>query len=346
MHRTNVLVDAPNHDGLLIPSEGTQRREGIIGLRRKYTSYEGVPAAAIQYYKRFRELHPFNVSFMARWAAFSTEQHLRMELLTSLIDLGPISFDLSQPPLTPKPRAALVIACSRYSESRWKSYPQIETIAKTLEKVLQTVAQFDHVRLILNPKNQDEMLAAVDECLDTVNDKGLFGFWFLGHGKPNAQGHLELLHTESKDHGVPWSSFCERLRDRPKLLKVLILDCCFAGAAGHEDPAVPANSYVWCSSKATDLAAFQVENGELKCFTDRAARILLEGNPDSDAQTITFAKWFELVQQHCADVSAALDKSGSKIPETGAAINLGNRCRHCGPARDLLKKQILEGRRA
>lgn len=343
LHQVGILINTPASPKLLIPSDGRQRRQGFIDLRRKYTFFDGVIPKDKHLYEEFKDLHPFHISFTARWTAFTERQLERMKTLTSLADLGPIKFGFAEPQLTFQPRMAVIVACSHYTDSeRWPRLEAVPRLAKRLCGALRSVGQFERVELVLNPRSEKEIAGCVSDVLRTMKGtKGQFLFWFIGHGKPSSAQELELVVVNTEEHGIPWKRLCDSLR-MPGIQGAAVLDCCFSGAARIDGFTVPEGFCLWCSATAHEPAPLLDENGVLQCVTDSAASLLVNGFDNGDT-TISFRDLFNRVKRDFPAMPDHVDKTGGRVPDADIAVNVWGRCSQCGPARDLLLAQIVNG---
>ena len=284
MREQGILVDVPDRIGargeqLIVPSSHQKRLEGFAGLRRRYTFLEGVANRDRPHYEEFQELHPFHISFAARWTAFSKAQRQTMASLRSLLELGPIKFNLSEPALKLKPRHALLVA---------QPNSITLTVGAHLKSLLRSASDLSRpwrrwasssVDILISPISEDTLLTALTESIRqaTASSAGLFLFWFVGHGKPGRTRQLELIVKNTDDFGVQWNRICERLREAERAEGAMILDCCYSGAARSRIRLCRKTAVCGAPAKANDPAEFRDDQGQIRCVTNEVVEILSNG---------------------------------------------------------------------
>jgi osmoprotectant transport system substrate-binding protein len=119
---------------------------------------------------------------------------------------------------------------------------------------------------------------------------GVFLLYYVGHGTPQADGPCLTLTSTKEDHpdvtGVEYRHIRDALLDCKAEVKIVILDCCYAGRA---IPPVQSGQTLFSDIRGTyvlaaaDHAAHVLENQELACtsFTGELLDLIRQGAEDA-----------------------------------------------------------------
>lgn len=143
---------------------------------------------------------------------------------------------LAELDIDPSQSRAVLIGTSTY-ETDFKSLPPVDNNLEELKNLLIQPEIFgldpDHVKTLHNTSN-------LINIKQTIADSGreassLFLFYYTGHGALKADGfYLTVPETTSKDPditGLNWSEVRRALEKSKAQVKIVILDCCYAGKA-------------------------------------------------------------------------------------------------------------------
>jgi hypothetical protein len=254
----------------------------LLKLRALYTLDEesggDLPETA-RYLKGFFDLHPFHLSLTMRWCALSAAQIVARKRLLQLSASEPVSYTFSHPTLAPFPRRALIVICSYCRRKGFDSYPELLDIGRRLAATLTSIGQFQ-VAILENPTSGDAIIEAIAGELGGLKGKGLFLFWYLGHGAESNSvlGELELYHAASEYQGLRLRLLVDQLRHDSAITKALILNCCHSGLAMGMN--LSPKTFIWtvCNGEDTTPVIKGIEGAHMsKCFTSVFNDLLLEG---------------------------------------------------------------------
>lgn len=137
-------------------------------------------------------------------------------------------------------RRALLCASSEYRDPGFSplKYPlkDVEEIRGLLEEA--DLCDFDDVRVLANPTRAEAHEAIENLTAESVQED-LILFYFSGHGKLARDGSVSLVLNDTKEDRLLSTGL---LGDQLRLMfntsrarqRVIILDCCYAGAVGDE----------------------------------------------------------------------------------------------------------------
>ena len=268
----------------------------LIELRRHFTTVSRSHAQA-KYAMQMRDMHPFRISFSMAWTAYAHGDLERLQLLRNVMDF------LEKPVTLESPRHAVIVACSRYDHHY--SPEVVRDIAEALSAELKSKGQF-RLLSVLDPNRDEDITNAVYSMLSSMNGRGVFLFWFIGHGARESDSKvLRLLHRESRERlGIRYSVVNDLLKDHPQVKKIIVLDCCHAALALEEQLAE--NTAIWPTTEVGEDADTQKEcgvvveegsgeigNGHIVNFTHSARALLSSGDEMSSSGIFTFGHLFE-----------------------------------------------------
>ncbi|MGH7679335.1 MAG: caspase family protein, partial [Gemmatimonadaceae bacterium] len=133
-------------------------------------------------------------------------------------------------------RRALLIGVGDYDNN---GLPALETPPndiKGLAKLFKDAdrCRFDEVDVLPNPRSQ-EFRERAERLFSNAGRDDLVVFYFSGHGRLHSNGSLLLCATNSSDLSsttLPLKELNGFIEQQPIAQVVIILDCCFSGAAG------------------------------------------------------------------------------------------------------------------
>jgi hypothetical protein len=137
-------------------------------------------------------------------------------------------------------RRALLCASSDYRDAAFTplKYPlkDVDEVRGLLEEV--DLCDFDEVRVLANP-TRAEAHEAIENLTAESGQEDLILFYFSGHGKLARDGSVSLVLNDTKEDRLLSTGL---LGDQLRLMfntsrarqRVIILDCCYAGAVGDE----------------------------------------------------------------------------------------------------------------
>ena len=160
-----------------------------------------------------------------------------------------------------------------------------------------SIGRFDSV-LRLENQSHDMLLEQTQQVLQQAGRDDLLLFYFSGHGLTDEHGRLYLAATNTRRNILAGTSFpIEQLKEWCDTYRatriIVILDCCFSGAAGHtfakssldvplgQHLAEGRGKYILTASTATTVA--QEKEGErYSVFTKHVIEGLQTGAADLD----------------------------------------------------------------
>jgi hypothetical protein len=181
-----------------------------------------------------------------------------------------------------------LVGVSEYRDSRQLPLPQAARNIDILGHVLTAslvVGISVEVRRLLNPASSDELAGFVATAALAAED--LLLIYFCGHGLITSEGKLALTHAltpvDNADyHALEYDKIRRACRSSPANRRVVILDCCYSGAAvegllgGQQDlrgRLHASGSYVLTSSSST-RESYVLPGEEMTAFTGRLVRLL------------------------------------------------------------------------
>jgi hypothetical protein len=90
------------------------------------------------------------------------------------------------------------------------------------------------ITVIANPISASDLAARIADLAEATT--GVLLLYYVGHGVLSMRGELCLTVTSTRPSrpkitGLPWETVAEELRTSPARIRLVILDCCFAGRA-------------------------------------------------------------------------------------------------------------------
>jgi uncharacterized caspase-like protein len=240
-------------------------------------------------------------------------------------------------------RLALLVATDSHRDSWFGQLRAPQADAGALRRVLEDPAIGGYSVEVLTNEASHVIIEAVDDFLGSATTEDLVLLYFSGHGFRDDQGRLYLVAENSRHHrmpstAVPASFIRERLDTCRSRGKLVILDCCYAGAfpAGTQpksDDAVDVlarlggrGSAIMTASSAVQLA-FESGNsqsppiGDLltpSVFTAALIDGLRTGNADIDGDgLIDFDELYDHVYKHVRCRERARTASGAAARRIG-----------------------------
>ncbi|OLE22807.1 MAG: hypothetical protein AUG49_17965 [Catenulispora sp. 13_1_20CM_3_70_7] len=186
---------------------------------------------------------------------------------------------------------AVLIGTSEYQDKR---FPPLPSADNSLEGMRQILTDPELCRW---PPSRVKQLANVSDSRQVIiklrewarKATGVFLLYYVGHGTPGEQGPCLALSDTQEQHpdatGLEYRVIRKALLESPARVKIVILDCCYAGRAvppvqsGHTLFTNISGTFVLA---AADLAAHVPENQELACtsFTGELLDLIRTGIPD------------------------------------------------------------------
>lgn len=199
----------------------------------------------------------------------------------------------------PESRHAILIGTSRYEDERLPALRCPEQDVDGLAAVLRdpAIGRFDMVLPLKNVPHH-AMLTEIRQVLEQASKDDLFLFYFSGHGKTDTRNRLYLIATNTALSALEVTSLpIETLKDLLDAYRttriIIILDCCFSGAAGASfakssfDDTLKVHfsegrgKYLLTASTATTVAA-EKEGDIYSVFTKHLIAGLQTGAADLD----------------------------------------------------------------
>lgn len=146
---------------------------------------------------------------------------------------------------------AVLIGVSTYAD---RAFPEIRAARNSLKRMSWLLADpslcgwpTEALTVIADPASVTDLANQLTDLSEETS--GALLVYYVGHGTLSARGELCLTVTTTRRSrpaitGVPWDVVAQALRDSPARVKIVILDCCFAGQAisealaGHPDMAI------------------------------------------------------------------------------------------------------------
>lgn len=186
---------------------------------------------------------------------------------------------------------AVLIGTSEYQDT---GFPALASADNSLEGMYQILTDPDlcgwppaRVKQLANASDNRQVLIKLREWARQAT--GVFLLYYVGHGTPGEQGPCLTLTDTQEQHpdatGLEYRNVRKALLDSPARVKIVILDCCYAGRA--IPPAQSGETFFTDISgtfvlAAADLAAHVPEHQELACtsFTGELLDLIRKGIPD------------------------------------------------------------------
>jgi|GEM_PF-368691 len=180
----------------------------------------------------------------------------------------------------------------------------------------QDYGQFTQTFVFKN-KPHHEILRKINQILREADKDDLVLIYYSGHGKLNPVGKLHLTSTDSvinalEATSIPVSIIKDYVDISPSTKIVIILDCCFSGAAGEDfvksgvDDQLQLVSggrgaFIMTASTAIQVAK-ERESDQYGAFTKHVIKGIKSGEADLDCDgTITMNELYRYVHDHVLD---------------------------------------------
>jgi Caspase domain len=133
---------------------------------------------------------------------------------------------------------AVLIGVSAYE---YPEFPQIPAARNSLQAMQSLLAdpalcgwRPELVTVITDPSSPADLANRIADLAEATT--GVLLLYYVGHGSLSTRGELCLTVTSTRlDRpgitGLPWETLAELLRTCPARIRLVILDCCFAGQA-------------------------------------------------------------------------------------------------------------------
>ncbi|WP_298918907.1 caspase family protein [uncultured Roseobacter sp.] len=138
-------------------------------------------------------------------------------------------------------KTAIVIGMDRFKDPELEDLSYARNDATALHNLLQgeTGEQFDHVELITKG-NHMAALTRIEEITAGTRRDDLVLVYYAGHGLVrNQKLHLAFADTRAglvHSTAMKYGNLLDVIEQAPARARLVILDCCYAGAAGEEAP--------------------------------------------------------------------------------------------------------------
>jgi glycine betaine/choline ABC-type transport system substrate-binding protein len=186
---------------------------------------------------------------------------------------------------------AVLIGTSEYQDERFPALPAADNSLEGMRQILTNPElcgwPASRVRQLSNVSDNRQLIIKLRQWARETT--GVFLLYFVGHGTPGEKGPCLTL-TDTHEElpaatGLEYSRVRKALLDSPARVKIVILDCCYAGRAV---PPVQSGQTLFTDISGTfvlaaaDHAAHVPENQELVCtsFTGELLDLLRKGITD------------------------------------------------------------------
>jgi glycine betaine/choline ABC-type transport system substrate-binding protein len=186
---------------------------------------------------------------------------------------------------------AVLIGTSEYQNNEFPALPSADNSLEGMHQILTDPElcgwPAGRVKQLSNVSDNRRVLIKIREWAREAT--GVFLLYYVGHGTPGEQGPCLTLTDTQEQHpdatGLEYRNIRKALLDSPARVKIVILDCCYAGRA---IPPVQSGKALFTDISGTfvlaaaDLAAHVPENQELACtsFTGELLDLIRKGIPD------------------------------------------------------------------
>jgi glycine betaine/choline ABC-type transport system substrate-binding protein len=186
---------------------------------------------------------------------------------------------------------ALLIGTSEYQDERFPALPAADNSLEGMRQILTNPElcgwPASRVKQLSNESDNRQLVIKLRKWARETT--GVFLLYFVGHGTPGEKGPCLTLTDTHEEHpdatGLEYSRVRKALLDSPARVKIVILDCCYAGRAV---PPVQSGQALFTDISGTfvlaaaDHAAHVPENQELACtsFTGELLDLLRKGITD------------------------------------------------------------------
>jgi hypothetical protein len=191
---------------------------------------------------------------------------------------------------------AVVLLCgtgSHKSGSRLRDIRAVRSTLTDLRDVLADRCGAGRVTIKLNPQTLIDLGDAISTATSRAED--ILVIYYVGHGLVDPKGNLFLAAAETDSRpdrlshtALPYETVRDYAMNSPARLKIVILDCCFAGiAVGHlgdpdrlESLAAIEGAYV-LTSAGKEAVALAPPGARHTAFSGELIRLLTDGDPDA-----------------------------------------------------------------
>jgi glycine betaine/choline ABC-type transport system substrate-binding protein len=198
--------------------------------------------------------------------------------------------DSERPPDYSKSRAVL-IGTSEYRDEKFPALPAADNSLEGMRQMLTSPElcgwPASRVRQLSNVSDNRQLIVNLRQWARETSE--IFFLYYVGHGTPDEKGPCLALTDTQLEYpdatGLEYRQVRKALRDSPARVKIVILDCCYAGRAirpvqsGQTLFTDISGTYVLA---AADHAAHVPENQELACtsFTCELLDLIRKGITD------------------------------------------------------------------
>lgn len=235
---------------------------------------------------------------------------------------------------------AILIGTSEYQDERFLPLP---AAANSLEGMWQILTNpelcgWPASRVTQMPNLYDSSRLIVRLREEARSTTGVFLVYYVGHGTPANDGPCLTLTDTKPDHpdatGVEYRHIRRALRDSPARVKIVILDCCYAGRA---IPSAQSGQALFTDISGTyvlsaaDRAAHVPEDQELACtsFTGEFLDLIRQGIKDGP-ETLTLDDIYPVLRTRLREVDLP-DPNSNGTDTAGAFPFARNAARREGP---------------
>ncbi|MEV4138815.1 caspase family protein [Dactylosporangium sp. NPDC049742] len=133
---------------------------------------------------------------------------------------------------------AILIGVAAYDHADLTQLPAVRASLRAMERMLTDPAlcgwPADRVTVIADPVSAADLGARVADLAEETSGELLL--YFAGHGMLGERGELFLTTKQSRPTrlpftALPWPMLADVVRNCPAAIRVVILDCCYAGRA-------------------------------------------------------------------------------------------------------------------
>jgi len=225
---------------------------------------------------------------------------------------------------------AVLIGTSEYQDKRFPVLPSADNSVEGMRQILTNPELCGwppaRVKVLANASDSRQVIIKLREWARKTT--GVFLLYYVGHGTPGEQGPCLTLTDTQEQHpdatGLEYRVVRKALLESPARVKIVILDCCYAGRAippvqsGHTLFTNISGTFVLA---AADLAAKAPENQELACtsFTGELLDLIRKGIPDGP-QELTLQDIYLHLRNRLSEVDLPDPNSGGT--DTAGAFRL------------------------
>jgi osmoprotectant transport system substrate-binding protein len=227
---------------------------------------------------------------------------------------------------------AVLIGTSEYQDKRFPLLPSADNSLEGMRQILTDPELCGwpaaRVKQLANVSDNRQIIIKLREW--ARNATGVFLLYYVGHGTPGEQGPCLTLTDTQEQHpdatGLEYRVVRKALLESPAQVKIVILDCCYAGRAippvqsGHTLFTNISGTFVLA---AADLAAHVPANQELACtsFTGELLDLIRKGIPDGP-QELTLQDIYLHLRTRLSEIDLPDPNSGNT--DTAAAFRLAH----------------------